>query len=231
MSIARQLYQLQEVDLELESYHQALARITSQLGESEVVVAARNEFSRQQQHLEELRRQQRSAEWEIDDFANKLAVLEEKLYSGRIKNPKELTNLQHEVDGLKSRRQQVEEKALGIMEQALETETKVTTLDDEVGRLETEWHSQQQQLLAEAERHKVILADLEQRRQLLLANIESSVVTIYEQVRKQKGRAVVKVERGTCRGCGISLSTAQLQQARGTRLVRCGNCGRILISV
>ena len=41
MGVAKQLYQLQEVDLELESGEQALARITSQLGESQAVVAAR----------------------------------------------------------------------------------------------------------------------------------------------------------------------------------------------
>ncbi|MEE8619379.1 MAG: C4-type zinc ribbon domain-containing protein [Dehalococcoidales bacterium] len=31
-----------------------------------------------------------------------------------------------------------------------------------------------------------------------------------------------------CRGCRISLSAAELQQARSGSLVQCSNCGRIL---
>ena len=228
MGVARQLYQLQEIDLELEANEQALARIISQLGESQVVVTARKEFTRESQRLEELRQQQRSAEWEIDDFTTKLAALEEKLYSGRITNPKELANLQHEVDGLRARRRRVEDKALEIMEQVLQAEAGEATLGSELKGLEAEWHREQQQLLAEAEQHKAIIADLKQRRQLLLASIDSSAVSVYHEVKKQKGRAVAKVERGTCRGCGITLTTAQLQKARGDRLVQCSNCGRIL---
>ena len=40
MGVAKQLYQLQEVDLELESNEQALRQMTSQLGESRAVVRA-----------------------------------------------------------------------------------------------------------------------------------------------------------------------------------------------
>ena len=119
MSIARQLYQLQAVDLELASNEQALKRLTSQLGESQEVVTTQEELSRESQRLEELRRQQHSIEWEIDDFTAKLAVVEEKLYGGRITNPKELANLQHEADGLKGRRNQAEDRVLEIMEQVL----------------------------------------------------------------------------------------------------------------
>jgi predicted nucleic acid-binding Zn-ribbon protein len=115
MGVAKQLYQLQEVDLELESAEQALVQIKGQLGESQTVVAAQNEFTKEQQRLEELQQQQHSAEWEIDDLTTKLVAVEEKLYSGRIKNPKELANLQHEADGLKARRSKVEDRALEVM--------------------------------------------------------------------------------------------------------------------
>ncbi len=231
MSVASQLYQLQEVDLELESNEQALARVTSQLGESPAIVTARNEFNREDQRLGELRRQQHSVEWEIDDFTAKLAAVDEKLYSGRITNPKELANLQHEADGLKSQRSRAEDKALDIMEQVSETETRMAGLGSNLRRLETEWQDSQQQLLAEAERHKAIIANLKQRRELLLATIDSPPLSVYDQVKRQKGRAVARVEGGTCRGCGISLATAHLQQARGDRLVQCSNCGRILFFV
>ena len=228
MGVAKQLHQLQEVDLELESNEQALARIMSQLGDSQVVAATRNEITCEQQHLEELRRQQRSSEWEVDDLTTKLVVAEEKLYSGRITNIKELANLQHEVDGLKNRRNQVEDKTLEIMQQVSEKEARVAILDGDLKGLEAEWQREQQQLSAEAERHKTIVSDLMQKQKLLLTGIDSTAADTYHEVKKQKARAVAKVEQGTCRGCGITLTTAQLQQAKGDRLVQCSNCGRIL---
>jgi len=228
MSVAKQLYQLQEVDVELESVEQALSQTASQLGESQAVVRTQAELRSEHEHLEELRRQQHSAEWELDDLVNKLAAAEEQLYSGRIKNPKELTSLQHEVEGLKARRDQLEDKALEIMSQVELAEASVTTKSSALKRLEAEWHSQQQQLSAEMERLKAIVSELKQKRELLAANIDPKAVEFYGELKKQKGTAVAKVEQGTCRGCRISLSTAELQKARGGSLIQCGSCGRIL---
>ncbi|GAH46494.1 unnamed protein product, partial [marine sediment metagenome] len=67
MSVAKQLYQLQEVELELKSNEQALKQIASQLGESRAVVRAQTKLTSENQRLELLRQQQHSAEWEIDD--------------------------------------------------------------------------------------------------------------------------------------------------------------------
>ncbi len=228
MTIARQLYELQEIDLELEASEQVLTQLVAQLGESQAIVTAQNRLSRESQHLEEVRQQQHSTEWETDDLTVKLAGVEEKLYGGRITNPKELANLQHEADGLKKRRSQVEDKTLEIMEQVSGTETRIAALGSDLKRLEAEWENRQQQLLADSERYRAIIAALKQKRQLVLAAIDSPAVSVYDQAKRQKGRAVAKVERGTCRGCGISLSTAQLQQTGGDRLVNCSNCGRIL---
>ena len=228
MSVVKQLYQLQEVDLEIESNEQTLAQIASQLGESQAVVKARTELKSKQQHLEELGQQQHSAEWEIEDLVNKLSTAEGKLYSGRIKDPKELTNLQHEVEGLRGRRSQLEDKALEIMDQVEISTASVTTLTNELKTLEAEWHSQQQQLSTDMERLKAALSNLKNKRQLLSAEIDPETVEFYQALKKQKGQAVAKVEQGVCRGCRILLPTTELQRARGDSLVQCSSCGRIL---
>ena len=228
MSVTKQLYQLQEVDLELESNEQALHQTASQLGESEAVVRTRNKLEQEHQHLEELNRQQHSLEWEIDDLSSKLTPTEEELYSGRIRNPKELTNLQHEIDILKAKRAQLEDKALEIMDQVEVATKSVATIDSELKELESEWHSQQQQLSTNMEQLKTTLSDLRYKRQLLLAEIDPQAIELYQELKKRKGHAVAKVERGICRGCRISLPTTELQRARGDSLVQCSSCGRIL---
>jgi hypothetical protein len=231
MGIAKQLYQLQELDLEIESNEQALNQIARQLGGSQAVVRAQTEFTQAQQHVEELKRQQHSAEWEINDLVNKLTAAEDKLYSGTVKNPKELSNLQHEVDGLKARRNQLEDETLETMDQVELATASVTSLGSKLKKLEAEWHNQQQQLSTDMEQLQTKLADLKHKRQQLSAKIDPSAVEFYHELKKQKGTAVAKIEQGICHGCRISLSTAELQQARSGSLVHCSSCGRILLLV
>ena len=231
MNVTKQLYQLQDIDLELESNEQALNQIASQLGESQALVRAQTEFTQAHQHVEELKRQQHSAEWEINDLVDKLTAAEKKLYSGTITNPKELTSLQHEVDGLKARRDQLEDETLRIMAQVELATASVASIRSELKRLEAEWHNQQQQLSTDMEQLKTTLSDLKHKRQQLSANIDPSAVEFYHELKKQKGTAVAKIEQGICCGCRISLSTAELQQARSGSLVQCSSCGRILFLV
>ncbi len=228
MSVARQLYQLQEVDLELEFREQALNQIASQLGESKAVAETENRLASERQHLEELTHQQHSIEWEIEDVTSKLTTAEEELYSGRLRNPKELTSRQQEIESLKAKRRKLEDQALEIMEKVELATKSVIDLNSELRRLKAEWQSQQRKLTAELERLKAIMSDLKHKRELLATEIDSQVTEIYHELKRQRGTAVARVEQGICRGCRISLPVTDLQRARSGSLVRCSSCGRIL---
>ena len=228
MTVAKQLYQLQEIDLELDSTEQALTQIASQIGESQEVVKARGTLESERQHLEELKHQQHSSEWEIDDIGTKLKTLEEKLYGGSIVIPKELANLQHEIDGMKLRRRQIEDKTLDIMDQVEATVANVDAISSQLETLEAEWQNQQQRLSADMEQLKAKLSELKHKRQQLLAEIVSEAVELYHELKNQKGAAVARVERGICCGCRISLPASELQRARSASLTQCSSCGRIL---
>jgi len=228
MSIAKELYQLQEIDLELEADEKALTKATGQLGESQTVTRARKKLASDNQHLEELKRQQLSFEWDVDDLTTKITAAEEKLYGGRLGNPKELSSLQHEVEGFKSRRTQLEDNVLEIMEQIEQDESSVAGTANELKVLEADWQSQQQQLSNEIDQLKLGLSDLKQKRESLSAGIDPQAIELYDKLKKQKGTAVAKVEQGICQGCRISLSAAQLQQVKTGNLLQCSNCGRIL---
>jgi len=228
MGVAKQLYRLQELDLEIESNEQALKKVASQIGESQEVARTQKQLELEQQRLEESRHKQHSAEWEIDDIATKISAAEETLFSGRVKNPKELANLQHEVDVLKARRSKLEDKALEIMDKVEQSEAKVAKISSQLKTLTAEWQRQQKQLDDESEKLKAILSDLKHKRQLLAGEIDQPAVEFYQELKKDKGTAVAKVEQGICRGCRISLPTTELQQARSGALVQCSSCGRIL---
>lgn len=228
MGITRQLYQLQAIELDIESKEKALANSLVRIGESRALIEARVRLSAGEQRLEELKKKQQDAEWEIEDVASKLSSVQESLYSGRITNPKELSSLQHEVEGFKNKRNSLEEKALEIMERVEAATSELAGLRRQLDEVEKNWRQEQQQLADTIEELKVSLSKLEEERQQALAGIDAETADCYRKLRQRKGQAVALVEQGICRGCGISLSTAELQRVKGSKIIMCNSCGRIL---
>lgn len=228
MSITQQLFQLQELDLEIEADEQSLSQKARQMADDEALTVAKSRLAGGQQELAALQRQQRAAEGEIDDYSGKIAAAEEQLYSGRTSNPKELANLQHEANTLKEKRGRTEDQALAVLERLETAEAAAALSAGELKQAEAEWQQLQQQLSAEIEQLRGKLTTLAARRQSLLNRIDNQAADLYQKLRKQKGQAVSRVERGICRGCRISLASSELQQARSGKPVQCSSCGRIL---
>ena len=228
MVIARQLFQLQEVDLEIESDEKALNGIVVRLGDNRIILEAQGKVTTAEQQLGELRKHQRAAERETEDLAVKLATEEGKLYSGRIQNPKELANLQHEVELIKEKRSRLDDGVLVVMDEVERAENGLAAAAAALQKLEAAWNKEQKELTTEAAVLRLKLAGLAQKRQSLSSGIETPVVGAYDKLRKQKGQAVVRVEQGVCRGCRISLPSSDMQQVRSGNLLHCSSCGRIL---
>lgn len=230
MSKGRQLYEFQEVDLEIEAKREALAGVESRIGESEALAEARALMAREQERLAELDKNQRLGEWEVEDLRSKTAGLEQKLYGGSVINPKELISLQEQVEHLKKGRRGQEDKLLDIMTEVEATQKRIAGKRKEVEEMEENWRQEQSSLLREQSELMASLASLEQRREDLAARIDAASLELYQDLRqKRQGRAVAKVEQGMCQGCRLVLSMTELQRARmAQELVQCSSCQRIL---
>ena len=228
MSIPQKLYQLQEIELEIESGEKALSLCLGRLGESEAVKEVKSKLQGARQQMTELEQKQHSAEWQLEDIESKLTAVKEKLYSGRVKNPKELASLQQDGKSLESQRERLEEGALETMEQVELVTADMAALNSELGELEDGWRSQQKELSVEIKRLKKSISGLKQKQKLALAGIDAGTIDYYNRLKNQKGWAVAKIEQGTCCSCRISLSTAELQRARGEQIIECNSCRRIL---
>ena len=228
MSIAKDLYRLQELDLALEANAQAQKRVSGQIGESQIVLKAREKLAEEQKNLDTLTAQEKSTEWEIDDLTTKIKDIEKKLYGGKIFNSKELSSLQQETEDIKKRRSALEDKSLELMDQLELTRKAIASSQEALAKLEIQWQEQQKQLTAELEQLKAAQTTLGSDRQQITALIEPEAYAIYQELRKRKGLAVAKVEQGICQGCRITLPNTDLQRAKGGGVVRCSSCGRII---
>ncbi|HXZ94366.1 MAG TPA: C4-type zinc ribbon domain-containing protein [Dehalococcoidia bacterium] len=228
MSLTGQLYELQQLDLELQKNQQELNEVENQLSDNKALVAAESKLASHKEQLEGTRKKQKSSEWELDDLQEKVKQINSKLYSGKTKDPKELVNLEKEVTGLKSQIKTKEDDLLGLMGQVEEIETTVKTTAEEVEHLQRDWEQRQGTLKPTKSELETLLAELREERDELAKHIDSEAFNIYERIRLAQGQAVVKVERGRCLGCHISVPTSQWQKVKAGDLIQCNNCSRIL---
>ena len=228
MSMAKQIYELQELDLELESCQQQLSCLTAKLGENEELTRARAELTVNQQQLDELRKHLRAAEYEIKDLESKLAAVNDDLYSGRIRNPKELSNLQADMESLKAKKSQLEDRALSLMDRIDESTVKVEALHRKVNELDIKIQQEHAQISTEIDNIRTNITRLQNERDTLLSGISQPMLDLYLNLKLSKKTAVARVTKGTCQGCRITLPVTDLQRARSGKVIQCSSCGRIL---
>ena len=224
----RQLYQLQCLELEIESAEQASARAQARLNEDEELRQAKDKIEKSQSELNDLLHQQKENDWAISDITAKITVTSESLYSGRVRNPKELTSLQQELESLKHQRDPLEEKAMTLMEKIEVVQSHLEKLDVELHVVEGRLREEHKALHAQIDELTAKLATLKEQRAQDVASISPDEVRFYSDSKKRQGIAVARVEQGTCGRCRISLSSAELQRARSGKVVQCSSCSRIL---
>lgn len=230
MTTAAEVYALQEVDLAIESRRTRLAQIEEQLGEREELLAARQEAAAKGEALRKLKEQQKDLEWRVEEVRAKASQLEKKLYGGSIRNPKELEDLQADLNAVQGQVRRREDELLTLMVQVEEAEGEKRAADKTLVMVETGWKAEQESLLAEKARLEAELTELEEKRSRQARGYDKASLGLYELLRGRKdGRAVAKVERGMCGGCRITLPMSVLQKAKiGLDLVQCVSCERIL---
>jgi predicted nucleic acid-binding Zn-ribbon protein len=230
MSQTQHLYELQQVDLELDSVSRRLKEIAATLGVSAELKRARNMVREAEAHVTQCRTAMQDLDLEVNGLSQKIETNEKRLYSGRVTNPKELASLEEELASLKRWRGKREEDLLEAMVATEEAEASLADAQAILTQVSDSWRAEQGDLADEQTDLQARLEELRRRREALVTAIGSEEVTIYERLRRQKGgRAVAGVKDGICEGCRMNPPSSQVQHARSaSELVFCNNCGRIL---
>lgn len=181
--------------------------------------------------IDELDRDQRRFESELDSLTQKEAAEQKRMFDGSIANAKELAALQHEIEALAKRRSDREDELLNLMEQretvaaaAAEAGTRSEELRAEVDRASA----------SAAEELERVTAELSQRtadREALAPEIDPELLELYEDLRRQKkGIGAAALVDGICQACHEKLSAVELDKLKKNQGVRrCEYCRRILV--
>ncbi|MBX6773026.1 MAG: hypothetical protein IRY83_14955 [Chloroflexi bacterium] len=230
MSDLQRLHQLQEIDLRCESLQRELQEIDAVLADESELASARAAVARLRDHLREQEQRSRELEWSISEVSSRIQQDEQRLYSGTIRNPKELEGLQRELEQRKAQRSRLEDQELELLDAIEKTQADLAAAEAELNRIATAVAERNQELLSRRASVQGQLDEAIGERGRLSAQVAPSALAQYEQLRRAKrGLAVSRIERATCQGCRIALPLGLVQRVRAGRdLIFCPSCGRIL---
>ena len=226
----RQLYDVQELDGQVGRDQTALASVEARLADDSALVTARAKVSEGEEKARQLRKEHASQSQEVQELREKALALEQRLYGGSIRNPKELESLHTEMQYARTHADEEEEKLLTIMLSLDEAEAGGTADRADLEQTEKTRTDTCAALTKEQSALTERLQALSANRRHLAAGIPPTLLAQYEQVRKvHQGLALAKVERGMCMGCRLTLPASELQRVRTSQEpVTCSSCGRIL---
>jgi uncharacterized protein len=224
------LWRLQEVDSAIDARRATMDDARSRLGESEELESARAESVERTTAHRAAAGAQKDLDLQAEDLKSRIGPAEQKLYSGAIKNPKELTDLQQDIDQLKRQLATIEDRDIEAMSALESAESELRAAQARAEALDAAWRQEQAELAEKIEHLSAEVADYESERQTVAGEIDPGVLKVYDHVRRaHQGRGVARLDRNLCLGCRISLPTSTVNKARaGSALVQCPNCERIL---
>ena len=190
------------------------------------------ELVRAETEARDLEREVKRLEADVDVVRQRSSRDQQRLETGSLP-PREVTALQHELDSLARRQGDLEDQELELMERQESADAALTA-------------AREGQEKAASDRERAVqlrddaLADIadgtarhEAARKEVAAAVPAPLLSLYDRIRAQTGTtgaALLKARQ--CQGCRIELNGRELAAVRNAdpdEVVRCENCGRILV--
>jgi len=229
MTQVGQLYNLQQIDTEIRRKKARLSEVIQLQRETEELIAARQRAQNADAELQTWETQQNDLNLELGTLNSEAGRTNQRLYSGNVKNPKELEDLQNKVQELGRRRSALEDEILEAMIMIEDAQEEKHSADQALVEVQAAWEKSQGSLLQEQNELALRLHELMAARKQQIPLIEKSLLAQYEQLKSRKGGvAVASLTDNRCSGCHLTVSDIKVSRVRQGEIVICGGCGRIL---
>ena len=183
--------------------------------------------------VDDLTREQRKADADVEHVKGRRVRDQQRLDSGSVSNPKDLERLQHELVSLDRRISDLEDVELDVMQRLEDTQRELdalrrqlTEIDGRIGALS----EARDKRLAEVEEEATRVG---RDRAAAVAGMPADLLALYDRLREQKGgvgAALLRARR--CEGCSLELNSGDLAviaRQPSDEVVRCEECSRILV--
>jgi predicted nucleic acid-binding Zn-ribbon protein len=181
----------------------------------------------------DLRRAQVKAEADVEQVRTRIDRDRQRLEAGQVSSPRELENLQSEIESLIRRQSDLEEIVLDVMERregVQERREAALSEREEIAANREVVTARRDAALGEIGEQAGKAGD---RRAAAAGEEPQGLLDLYERMRVQHGGVGAAALRGgRCEGCHLSLNTVDLNTIRAAdpdEVLRCEECRRILV--
>lgn len=234
-AVQRRLLTLAEVDAELNRVQHRRRTLpeTAEIGRVETDLRSKRDLLvAAQAAFGDLDRESKRLETEIDHLRAR-----DKRDRGLLDaagSAKQVEDLQHELETVARRQGIVEDELLETMERR-------EAVEADIERAHTDVDDAEQRLADVASRRDAELADLDSaevkrraEREVITADLPKELLSLYERIRESKGIGAGPLQERRCGACRIELDRSALASVRDAAdddVVRCAECGAILVRV
>lgn len=228
------LWQLQELDLAIEELEDKIENNPLRLeveSAGEQLSCVEEVLCGTEQSLKEQRKRLKRGELDLEAITAEHKELHQRLYSGEVKNIKELEQMEIKLRSVKQNQVNLEEELLGMMEAIEEQERLAGDLVVQQSGAAAELQQRRRRLDEELARLGDEMEKLQDQRKGLVSRIEPQYLERYRELaRRYEGRGLARVVNDICQGCSVFISSAQ----RGflydpQAMIYCESCGRLLV--
>lgn len=167
----------------------------------------------------------------LKDCLSRIAQEEEKLYSGKFINPRELEQIQLKISEYRQTQAKIETQMFELLEKEEFIASELSTLKNQFVQLGRELKVIQEKMHHQNLELHLEQADLEEELKTLIPQIPKEWMERYRKIAaSHRGIAIAKLKNNACGACHVSLSQSLLQNVkRGDDVLYfCENCGRII---
>lgn len=169
------------------------------------------------------------AEGELELLENKLTESETRLFAGGMSS-RETEHMRMEVQGLHGQKGASEERVLALLDRLDPARSELAELEDNKANLAAQKAELEAVITTEWKEIDAELARKEERKKEAIAPVPADLVELYEKLRTTKeGVGVGRLDEGTCGGCHMWLSPAEVAEVAQADPPRCVHCRRILV--
>ncbi len=180
------LHEVQKIDTRIYQREQALKALDAGDLLKQKAIALMQQHDTAKTQLQKAEAALRNRELELKALEHKRAVIHEKLYSGRVNNPKELGDLQKDEEMMDHQIGQIEEVVLELMEDTEAARATEAKLHDDFELAKRKWQETAARFQAETKRLQQEIAALRPEREQRAALVEKPLLRRYDDIRQRR---------------------------------------------
>jgi predicted nucleic acid-binding Zn-ribbon protein len=181
----------------------------------------------------DLTREQNKAEADVEQVRTRIDRDRQRLDGGMVSSPKELENLQSEIQSLQRRQSDLEEIVLDVMERREANQAGLESATEERVSIDAELFTVTAARDAALTEFDEQAAKANVKRAQIAEVTPGDLLELYDKLRAQhSGVGAAALSQRRCQGCNLALNTVDINAIRDApedEVLRCEECRRILV--